>query len=105
MGLQLLDDAFGYILRRKGPRQILHPREQLAAFASNQTALALSLLTSGLRRQRDRTGRRKLLLVSLVGVVLSLGVLAAATARFDASPARTTDGRPSLQHPGTARGA
>jgi hypothetical protein len=99
MGLQLLDDAFGYILRRKGPRQILHPREQLAAFASNQTALALSLLTSGLRRQRDRTGRRKLLLVSLVGV------LAAATARFDASPARTTDGRPSLQHPGTARGA
>jgi hypothetical protein len=99
MGLQLLDDAFGYILRRKGPRQILHPREQLAAFASNQTALALSLLTSGLRRQRDRTGRRKLLLISLVGV------LAAATARFDASPARTTDGRPSLQHPGTARGA
>jgi hypothetical protein len=99
MGLQLLDDAFGYILRRKGPRQILHPREQLAAFASNQTALALSLLTSGLRRQRDRTGRRKLLLVSLVGV------LTAATARFDASPARTTDGRPSLQHPGTARGA
>jgi MFS transporter, SP family, solute carrier family 2 (myo-inositol transporter), member 13 len=81
---------------------------QLAGFASNQTALALSLVTSGLNALGsvvsiyfiDRTGRRKLLVISLVGVILSLGVLtavfhetashspavsAAETARFDAS--------------------
>ncbi|PUZ68414.1 hypothetical protein GQ55_2G026000 [Panicum hallii var. hallii] len=58
---------------------------QLAGFASNQTALALSLVTSGLNALGsivsiyfiDRTGRKKLLVVSLVGVILSLGVLTA----------------------------
>ncbi|XP_074576732.1 putative inositol transporter 2 [Curcuma longa] len=56
---------------------------QLAGFASNQTALALSLVTSGLNALGsivsiyfiDRTGRRRLLIVSLCGVVLSLGLL------------------------------
>ncbi|CAD6221204.1 unnamed protein product [Miscanthus lutarioriparius] len=58
---------------------------QLAGFASNQTALALSLVTSGLNALGsivsiyfiDRTGRKKLLVISLVGVILSLGVLTA----------------------------
>ncbi|CAN6209325.1 unnamed protein product [Urochloa humidicola] len=58
---------------------------QLAGFASNQTALALSLVTSGLNALGsvvsiyfiDRTGRRRLLVVSLAGVVLSLAVLTA----------------------------
>ncbi|OQU88440.1 probable inositol transporter 2 [Sorghum bicolor] len=81
---------------------------QLAGFASNQTALALSLVTSGLNALGsivsiyfiDRTGRKKLLVISLVGVILSLAVLtavfhettshspavsAAETAHFDAS--------------------
>lgn len=58
---------------------------QLAGFASNQTALALSLVTSGLNAIGsivsiyfiDRTGRKKLLIISLAGVVLSLAVLTA----------------------------
>ncbi|KAK8967896.1 putative inositol transporter 2 [Platanthera guangdongensis] len=58
---------------------------QLAGFASNQIALALSLITSGLNALGsivsiyfiDRTGRKKLLVISLCGVVLSLGVLSA----------------------------
>lgn len=58
---------------------------QLAGFASNSTALALSLVTSGLNAVGsivsiyfiDRTGRKKLLIISLCGVVLSLGVLSA----------------------------
>lgn len=58
---------------------------QLAGFASNQTALALSLVTSGLNALGsivsiyfiDRTGRKKLLIISLSGVVLSLAVLTA----------------------------
>ena len=58
---------------------------QLAGFASNQTALALSLVTSGLNAMGsivsiyfiDRTGRKKLLIISLAGVVLSLAVLTA----------------------------
>ena len=56
---------------------------QLAGFASNQTALLLSLITSGLNALGsivsiyfiDRTGRKKLLIISLFGVVISLGVL------------------------------
>ncbi|KAF8732278.1 hypothetical protein HU200_016258 [Digitaria exilis] len=81
---------------------------QLAGFASNQTALALSLVTSGLNALGsivsiyfiDRTGRKKLLVISLVGVIFSLAVLtavfhettshsppvsAAATSHFDSS--------------------
>ncbi|XP_020591051.1 probable inositol transporter 2 [Phalaenopsis equestris] len=58
---------------------------QLAGFASNQIALALSLITSGLNALGsivsiyfiDRTGRKKLLIISLCGVILSLGVLSA----------------------------
>lgn len=58
---------------------------QLAGFASNQTALLLSLVTSGLNALGsivsiyliDRTGRKKLLVASLVGVVISLGLLSA----------------------------
>ncbi|KAK1307706.1 putative inositol transporter 2 [Acorus calamus] len=54
---------------------------QLAGFASNKTALALSLITSGLNAIGsivsiyfvDRTGRRKLLLYSLIGIVLLPG--------------------------------
>lgn len=56
---------------------------QLAGFASNQTALLLSLVIAGLNAFGsivsiyfvDRTGRRKLLLISLSGVVVSLVVL------------------------------
>ncbi|KAJ9153155.1 hypothetical protein P3X46_026629 [Hevea brasiliensis] len=56
---------------------------QLAGFASNRTALLLSLVTAGLNAFGsvvsiyfiDRTGRKKLLIASLVGVILSLGLL------------------------------
>ncbi|KAL8152457.1 hypothetical protein V2J09_010217 [Rumex salicifolius] len=56
---------------------------QFAGFASNQTALLLSLVTSGLNALGsvvsilfiDRTGRKKLLVLSLVGVILSLAFL------------------------------
>ncbi|MBA0753244.1 hypothetical protein Gogos_021124 [Gossypium gossypioides] len=56
---------------------------QLAGFASNRTALLLSLVTAGLNAFGsivsiyfiDRTGRKKLLIISLIGVVVSLGVL------------------------------
>ncbi|KAJ7947327.1 Inositol transporter like [Quillaja saponaria] len=58
---------------------------QLAGFASNQTALLLSLVTSGLNALGsivsiyfiDRTGRKKLLIFSLCGVIISLGLLSA----------------------------
>ncbi|KAL7089402.1 hypothetical protein ACP275_13G185400 [Erythranthe tilingii] len=58
---------------------------QLAGFASNQTALLLSLVTAGLNAFGsivsiyfiDRTGRKKLLVISLCGVAVSLGVLSA----------------------------
>ncbi|KAI7999794.1 putative inositol transporter 2 [Camellia lanceoleosa] len=58
---------------------------QLAGFASNQTALLLSLVTAGLNAGGpivsiyfiDRTGRKKLLVISLCGVVISLGLLSA----------------------------
>ncbi|XWS12337.1 hypothetical protein CRYUN_Cryun37aG0081200 [Craigia yunnanensis] len=56
---------------------------QLAGFASNRTALLLSLVTAGLNALGsivsiyfiDRTGRKKLLIISLFGVAISLGVL------------------------------
>ncbi|XVF40099.1 hypothetical protein PTKIN_Ptkin01aG0084900 [Pterospermum kingtungense] len=56
---------------------------QLAGFASNRTALLLSLVTAGLNAFGsivsiyfiDRTGRKKLLMLSLFGVVISLGLL------------------------------
>ncbi|KAI5591923.1 hypothetical protein POPTR_004G133420v4 [Populus trichocarpa] len=56
---------------------------QLAGFASNQTALLLSLVTAGFNALGsivsiyfiDRTGRKKLLIISLFGVVISLGLL------------------------------
>ncbi|TKY59818.1 inositol transporter 2 [Spatholobus suberectus] len=58
---------------------------QLAGFASNQTALLLSLITSGLNAFGsilsiyfiDKTGRKKLALLSLSGCVLSLALLTA----------------------------
>ncbi|ERM99213.1 probable inositol transporter 2 isoform X1 [Amborella trichopoda] len=58
---------------------------QFAGFASNRTALLLSLITSGLNAFGsivsiyfiDRTGRKKLLVISLAGVILSLGLLSA----------------------------
>ncbi|XP_078436691.1 inositol transporter 2 [Wolffia australiana] len=72
---------------------------QLAGFASNQTALLLSLITSGLNALGsivsicliDRTGRRKLLIISLCGVIASLGLLSAA---FHATAAHS----PSASH-------
>jgi SP family myo-inositol transporter-like MFS transporter 13 len=56
---------------------------QLAGFASNKTALLLSLVTAGINAFGsilsiyfiDKTGRKKLLLFSLSGVVVSLVVL------------------------------
>uniref|UniRef100_J3LZI2 Major facilitator superfamily (MFS) profile domain-containing protein n=1 Tax=Oryza brachyantha TaxID=4533 RepID=J3LZI2_ORYBR len=56
---------------------------QLAGFASNNTAMALSLITSGLNAIGsivsmffvDRAGRRRLMLISLVGIVVWLAVL------------------------------
>ncbi|XP_043701300.1 probable inositol transporter 2 [Telopea speciosissima] len=58
---------------------------QLAGFASNQTALLLSLITAGLNALGsivsiyfvDKTGRKKLLVISLTGVMVSLALLAA----------------------------
>ncbi|WVZ18384.1 hypothetical protein V8G54_005706 [Vigna mungo] len=56
---------------------------QLAGFASNRTALLLSLITAGLNAFGsivsiyfiDKTGRKKLALISLCGVVFSLAML------------------------------
>jgi len=56
---------------------------QLAGFASNRTALLLSLVTAGLNAFGsiisiyfiDRIGRKKLLIISLFGVIISLGIL------------------------------
>lgn len=58
---------------------------QFAGIASNQMALLLSLVTAGLNAFGsivsiyfiDRTGRKKLLVISLCGVVISLGLLSA----------------------------
>lgn len=57
---------------------------QLAGFASNQTALLLSLITSGLNASGsiasiyliDKAGRKKLVIFSLCGCILALGMLA-----------------------------
>ncbi|KAG0486245.1 hypothetical protein HPP92_008340 [Vanilla planifolia] len=56
---------------------------QLAGYASNSTALALSLITSGLNAIGsivsmyfvDRSGRRRLMIISLCGIIICLGVL------------------------------
>lgn len=56
---------------------------QLAGFASNKTALALSLITSGLNAVGsivsmcfvDRFGRRRLMIVSMFGIIACLVVL------------------------------
>eukprot|EP00257_Ricinus_communis_P016712 XP_015574969.1 probable inositol transporter 2 isoform X2 [Ricinus communis] len=56
---------------------------QLAGYASNQTALLLSLVTAGLNAVCsifsilfiDSFGRKKLLIGSLIGVIISLGLL------------------------------
>ncbi|KAL6970184.1 Sugar transporter [Sarracenia purpurea var. burkii] len=56
---------------------------QFAGYASNKTALALSLITSGLNAVGsivsmcfvDRYGRRKLMIISLIGIIASLVVL------------------------------
>ncbi|KAH9606922.1 hypothetical protein KSS87_009317 [Heliosperma pusillum] len=56
---------------------------QLAGYASNQTALLLSLVTAGLNAIgsiasiyfTDRTGRKKLLIFSISGVIVSLAFL------------------------------
>ncbi|PVH47818.1 hypothetical protein PAHAL_4G161300 [Panicum hallii] len=56
---------------------------QLAGFASNSTALALSLVTSGLNAAGsvvsmffvDKAGRRRLMLLSLAGIVACLAML------------------------------
>lgn len=57
---------------------------QLAGFVSNQTALALSLVTSGLNAVGsivsmlfvDRYGRRRLMIVSMIGIITCLIVIA-----------------------------
>lgn len=56
---------------------------QLAGFASNKTALALSLITSGLNAVGslvsmmfvDRYGRRRLMIISMIGIISCLIVL------------------------------
>ncbi|XP_057748525.1 probable inositol transporter 2 [Arachis stenosperma] len=58
---------------------------QLAGFASNRTAMLLSLITSGLNAFGsilsiyfvDKAGRKKLALISLCGVAISLAILTA----------------------------
>nr|GEU78006.1 inositol transporter 4-like [Tanacetum cinerariifolium] len=57
---------------------------QLAGFASNRTALALSLVTTGLNAVGtvlsmlfvDRFGRRRLMIISMIGIITCLIVLA-----------------------------
>ncbi|EPS58962.1 hypothetical protein M569_15849, partial [Genlisea aurea] len=64
---------------------------QLAGFASNKTALALSLITSGLNAAGsvvsmffvDRFGRRRLMLISMAGIILCL--LALSTTFYQAN--------------------
>ncbi|KAF8692623.1 hypothetical protein HU200_039441 [Digitaria exilis] len=65
---------------------------QLAGFASNTTALALSLVTSGLNALGsvvsmffvDKAGRRRLMLLSLAGVVACLAMLSGVFFAVDA---------------------
>lgn len=57
---------------------------QLAGYASNKTALALSLITAGLNALGtvismlfvDRSGRRRFMIVSMLGIIICLTVLA-----------------------------
>ncbi|XP_011095946.1 inositol transporter 4 [Sesamum indicum] len=64
---------------------------QLAGFASNSTALALSLITSGLNAVGsvvsmafvDRVGRRRLMIISMFGIIICL--VALATMFYEAS--------------------
>ncbi|CAK9327607.1 unnamed protein product [Citrullus colocynthis] len=59
---------------------------QLAGFSSNDIALLLSLITAGLNALGsivsiyfiDRTGRKRLLIISLYGIIISLGLLSVA---------------------------
>ncbi|KAF8690830.1 hypothetical protein HU200_041227 [Digitaria exilis] len=65
---------------------------QLAGFASNTTALALSLVTSGLNAAGsvvsmffvDKAGRRRLMLLSLAGIVACLALLSGVFFAVDA---------------------
>ncbi|AES74445.1 MFS transporter [Medicago truncatula] len=79
MGLQIFQQFVGInIVMYFSPTIV-----QLAGFASNQTAMLLSLITAGLNTFGslisiyfiDKTGRKKLALISLFGVVLSLVLL------------------------------
>ncbi|KAF7017523.1 unnamed protein product [Triticum aestivum] len=77
---------------------------QLAGFASNDTAMALSLITSGLNAVGsivsmffvDRVGRRRLMLLSLVGIVVWLAVLGSTFLRaaHNAPPVSDVETRP-----------
>ncbi|KAG4148735.1 hypothetical protein ERO13_D05G302450v2 [Gossypium hirsutum] len=80
--IQKLKGALSNVVVRRGlyagiTVQVAH---QFAGFASNETALALSLITSGLNAVGsivsmvfvDRYGRRRLMLVSMVGIILYL---------------------------------
>nr|KJB60710.1 hypothetical protein B456_009G321400 [Gossypium raimondii] len=80
--IQKLKGALSNVVVRRGlyagiTVQVAH---QFAGFASNETALALSLITSGLNAVGsivsmvffDRYGRRRLMLVSMVGIILCL---------------------------------
>ncbi|KAB2031686.1 hypothetical protein ES319_D05G321600v1 [Gossypium barbadense] len=80
--IQKLKGALSNVVVRRGlyagiTVQVPH---QFAGFASNETALALSLITSGLNAVGsivsmvfvDRYGRRRLMLVSMVGIILYL---------------------------------
>ncbi|XP_044970325.1 inositol transporter 4-like [Hordeum vulgare subsp. vulgare] len=77
---------------------------QLAGFASNNTAMALSLITSGLNAMGsivsmffvDRAGRRRLMLLSLVGIIVWLAVLGGTflEAAHDAPPISDMETRP-----------
>ncbi|CAN6213880.1 unnamed protein product [Urochloa humidicola] len=86
---------------------------QLAGFASNSTALALSLVTSGLNAAGsvvsmffvDRAGRRRLMLLSLAGIVACLAMLAGVFFAVDAhSPDVSLPATAALAPGGAANG-